>query len=819
MDFEKFTNQTKQVLATAQQILQRYHHNQLDVEHVLLALLEQEGGLTGRLLEQAQVNRRPLVTAVERELGHRPQVSGSAADSGQIFITPAVQRVMDLALTIAGRFGDSFVAVEHVLLAIIEDAQTAAARLLGQAGLTQESLLAALQAVRGDRQVTDEAGESKYEALQKYSRDLTELAREDKLDPVIGRDREIRRVIQVLSRRTKNNPVLIGEAGVGKTAIVEGLAQAIIDESVPSILAGKRVLALDLGGMIAGSKYRGEFEERLKAVMDEIRAAQGEIIVFIDELHTVVGAGAAEGAMDASNMLKPALARGELQCVGATTLDEYRKNIEKDPALERRFQPIVVEEPTVEDTVEILKGLRSRYEDHHGVKITDEALVAAARLSARYIADRQLPDKAIDVIDEAASKLRIETFDLPPRPEALQREIAELSAEGAEAAQAGEYDRAAETKQRLDELQAKLPAAEAAWQDQGDRDDTVDEDDIAQIIADWTGIPAQRMFEAEAQKLLDMEARLHQRVKGQHEAVSAVAEAIRRARAGLADPRRPLGSFIFLGPTGVGKTELARALAEFLFDDQDAMVRLDMSEYMEKHAVSRLIGAPPGYVGYEEGGQLTEAVRRRPYRVILLDEIEKAHPDVFNILLQVLEDGRLTDNTGRTVDFRNTVIIMTSNIGSEYIRPVGGAIGFKLEDRKAVVADRQQQYEQMRERVVEALREVFRPELLNRLDEVIVFHALTEEEILQIVDLMIGRVQAALADRDLSLRLTEAARTLLAERGYDPLYGARPLRREIQKQVENRIAGALLRGEFSAGDTIVADAEGEEIVLRLAVEA
>lgn len=819
MDFEKFTQQTKQALSGAQQILQRYHHNQLDVEHLLLALLEQEGGLAGRLLEQAQVNLRPVVTSVERELGRRPQVSGSAGDSGQIFITPAVQRVMDLALTIAGRFGDSFVAVEHVLLAIVEDAQTAAARLLGQAGLTQESLLAALQAVRGDRQVTDEAGDSQYEALEKYSRDLTQMAREDKLDPVIGRDREIRRVIQVLSRRTKNNPVLIGEAGVGKTAVAEGLAQAVVSESVPSILEGKRVLALDLGGMIAGSKYRGEFEERLKAVMDEIRAAQGEIIVFIDELHTVVGAGAAEGAMDASNMLKPALARGELQCVGATTLDEYRKNIEKDPALERRFQPVFVEEPSVEDTVEILRGLRPRYEAHHGVQITDEALVAAARLADRYISDRQLPDKAIDVIDEAASKLRIETFDLPPRPAHLKAEIGRLCAEGAVAAQGGEYERAAETKRRLDELQAQLPAAEAAWEQQNDAAEMVDEDEVAQIIADWTGIPAQRMFEGEAEKLLDMEARLHQRVKGQNEAVCAVSEVIRRARAGLADPRRPLGSFIFLGPTGVGKTELARALAEFLFDDQDAMVRLDMSEYMEKHSVSRLIGAPPGYVGYEEGGQLTEAVRRRPYRVILLDEIEKAHPDVFNILLQVLEDGRLTDNTGRTVDFHQTVIIMTSNIGSEHIRPVSGSMGFKTGDDRCSGGDEAgQQYERMRERVIEALRDVFRPELLNRIDETIVFHALTSDEILEIVDLMIARVQSALQERGLSLRLSDAARRWLAEKGYDPLYGARPLRREIQKQVENRIASALLRGEFSEGDGIMVDIENETIVLRLAVE-
>ncbi len=824
MDFERLTNQTKQVFATAQQILQRYKHNQLDTEHLLLAMLEQEGGLAQRLLDQAQVNLKPLVASVERDLGQRPQVTGPGADQQQIYITPHTQRVMDLAFQIAQRFGDKFVAVEHLILAILEDGQTSAARLLQQAGLSTEAALKALQAIRGSHQVTDEAGESKYEALAKYSRDLTELAREGKLDPVIGRDKEIKRVIQVLSRRTKNNPVLIGEAGVGKTAVVEGLAQAIVAEKVPSILHGKRVLALDLAGMIAGSKYRGEFEERLKGVMDEIRAAQGEIIVFIDELHTVVGAGAAEGAMDASNMLKPALARGELQCIGATTLDEYRKNVEKDPALERRFQPIFIDEPSVEETIEILKGLRPRYEEHHGVRITDDALEAAAKLADRYISDRQLPDKAIDVIDEAASKIRIEIFDLPPRPEKLKAEIADLTARGAAAAADGRYEEAQELKRKLDELQAQLQVAEEVWADTEGVDDIVDAEDVAQIISDWTGIPALRMFEEEAQKLLEMEARLHQRVKGQDEAVVAVSEAIRRARAGLKDPRRPIGSFIFLGPTGVGKTELAKALAEFLFDDEEAMVRIDMSEYMEKHSVSRLIGAPPGYVGYEEGGQLTEAVRRRPYRVILLDEIEKAHPDVFNILLQILEDGRLTDNTGRVVDFKNTVIIMTSNVGSEYIRPVGGTIGFRLEDRKkspheVTEEERKREYERMRDQVTEALREVFRPELLNRIDEVIVFHALTETEILQIVELMLDRVRQALADRDIKLQVTPAAERLLAERGYDPTYGARPLRREIQKTVENTIASALLRGEFTDGDTILLDVVDGEIRPSLVVQA
>lgn len=828
MEFERFTNQARQVLAASQQILQRYKHNQLDIEHILLAFLEEADSIVMRLLDQMGVNRRALQTSLERELASRPQTAvAGPADQQQVYITPHTQRVLAYAGKVAERFDDTYIGGEHVFLAIIEDGQTAAARLLAQAGVNEEDALRALQAIRGEHRVTDEAAETKYEALKKYSRDLTELAAEGKLDPVIGRDREIRRVIQVLARRTKNNPVLIGEAGVGKTAVVEGLAQAIVSGSVPSILEGKRVLALDLGGMIAGSKYRGEFEERLKAVMDEIREAQGEIIVFIDELHTVVGAGAAEGAMDASNMLKPALARGEMQCVGATTLDEYRKNIEKDPALERRFQPIVVDEPSVEETIEILKGLRPRYEEHHGVRITDDALEAAAKLSDRYLPDRHLPDKAIDVMDEAGSKLRIEIFDLPPRPDSLRTEISSLTEKGSLAAQEGRYEEAAATKQKIDELQAKLPTAEAAWRDMPELDDVVDAEDVAQIIADWTGIPATRMFEEEASKLLDMEQRLHERVKGQNEAIVAVSEAIRRARAGLKDPHRPIGSFIFLGPTGVGKTELAKALAEFLFEDENAMVRIDMSEYMEKHSVSRLIGAPPGYVGYEEGGQLTEAVRRRPYRVILLDEIEKAHPDVFNILLQILEDGRLTDNTGHVADFKNTVIIMTSNIGSEYIRPVstGGTIGFRLQDKKKDTLhagseeERERQYEQMRDRVTSALESVFRPELLNRIDEIIVFHSLTEEEILQIVELMLKRVRIALLERNIKLRVTEAAKELLATKGYDPVYGARPLRREIQKLVENSIASGLLRGEFAEGDTVLVDARDSQITLSLLVEA
>ncbi|NLO73534.1 MAG: AAA domain-containing protein [candidate division WS1 bacterium] len=809
MDFDRLTNQTKQALSQSQQILQRYHHTQLDVEHLLLALLEQTGGVIPRVLQAAGAQTEGIQQQLERELGKRPQISGGSGDTSQIYITPALNRVLDLALEMAQRFGDQFVAAEHVLLAVLEDTQTPGAQILSSAGLTEEKVLAALQQIRGSKQVDSPEAESAYEALEKYSRDLTEMAREGKLDPVIGREQEIRRTMQVLSRRTKNNPVLIGDAGVGKTAIVDGLAQAIASGEAPGPLQDCRILQLDLAGMVAGSKYRGEFEERLKAVIEAIEASEGKIIVFLDELHTLVGAGAAEGAIDASNMLKPALARGQLRCVGATTLDEYRKYIEKDPALERRFQPVFVEEPSVETTVEILRGLRPRYEEHHGVRISDEALEAAATLSDRYLTERHLPDKAIDIIDEAASRLRLETYDLPPRPEALRKQIVELTEQGQEAVQRERYDEAERVKTQIDDLERKLPSAEEKWADTPQLDDTVDEEDVAAIVSSWTGIPVSRMFEEEAQKLLEMEDRLHQRVKGQDEALVAISEAIRRARAGLKDPRRPIGSFIFLGPTGVGKTELARALAEFLFDDEESMVRIDMSEYMERHAVSRLIGAPPGYVGYEEGGQLTEAVRRRPYRVILLDEIEKAHPDVFNILLQILEDGRLTDNAGRIVNFSNTVVIMTSNIGSEYITPAPEA---------ATEGERRDQYEQMREQVTEALRTVFRPELLNRLDEVIVFHSLTSREILEIVDLMLSRVARSLADRRVKLVATEAAKKLLAEEGYDPRYGARPLRRTIQKLVENPISSALLRGEFGEGDTIQVDVEEGEIRLRLLIE-
>ena len=642
--------------------------------------------------------------------------------------------------------------------------------------------------------------------LERFSRDLTALAREDKIDPVIGRDEEIKRTIQILSRRTKNNPVLIGDPGVGKTAVAEGLALKIVKGDVPENLRGRRLLALDMGALVAGSKFRGEFEERLKGVMDEVRKAAGQVILFLDELHTVVGAGAAEGAMDASNMLKPALARGELQCIGATTLDEYRKNIEKDAALERRFQPIVIGEPSVADTVEILRGLRDKYEAHHTVTIDDSALIAAAELSHRYVTDRFLPDKAIDLIDEAASKIRIEKSSMPSDIRDMEDQLNQIVAEGRAAADARDYEKAARFRDEEVALRRTFTVRRDAWTRESGVDSVVDEHDIAELISKTTGIPVSRMFEEEAEKLLNMELKLHERVIGQEVAIAAVSEAVRRGRAGLKDPNRPIGSFLFLGPTGVGKTELARALANFMFDDPDAMVRIDMSEYMEKHSVARLIGAPPGYIGYDEGGQLTEAVRRRPYRVVLLDEIEKAHPDVFNILLQLLDAGRLTDSTGRTVDFKNTVVIMTSNIGSQFIEAM--PVGASLHEQDAL-------YEKMKSKVTEQLRQHFRPELLNRIDEIIVFHALNQEQIKSIVDLLLKGTERQLAERKLHLEVTEAAKTLIAESGFDPLYGARPLRRTIQRMVENPISSGILRREFKDGDTIVVDSDGEKIITHL----
>jgi len=811
MDLSKFTDKAKEALAMSQEIAVRYRHTQLDAEHVLLALLEQGEGIAPAILRAAGADAQRIQPQVENALARAPkvQVSGSGGGQAQIYVTPGLYRLLtENAWQQAQRLHDSLIAVEHILLALLES-PTGAGDLLRSTGLTQDAVDGALREVRGSHSVTDEAAESRYQALERYSRDLTDMARKGELDPVIGRDDEIKRVIQVLSRRTKNNPALIGDPGVGKTAVVEGLAQKIVANEVPENLKDKRVIALDLGALVAGSKFRGEFEERLKAVMDEIRKAKGEIILLSDDLHTVVGAGAAEGAIDASNMLKPALARGELRCIGATTLDEYRKHIEKDSALERRFQPVFLEEPSVEDTVAILRGLRDRYEQHHHVKIDDEALEAAAQLSGRYITDRFLPDKAIDLVDEAAAKKRIETAYTPPEINQLEGRISELETERETAAMAQDYERAAGLKQEIESLRAELSDNRARWEaDRGGAEATVTQEDIAQIVSGWTGIPVSRMFEQEAQKLLEMEQRLHERVIGQDEALAAISEAVRRARAGLKDPKRPIGSFIFMGPTGVGKTELARALAQFLFDDEEAMVRLDMSEYQERHTVSRLVGAPPGYVGYEEGGQLTEAVRRRPYRVVLFDEIEKAHPDVFNVLLQILEDGRLTDAAGRTVDFKNTVVIMTSNIGTQWMKP----LGFKLEHDQA-------EFEAMKARMLEELRRVMRPELLNRIDDIIVFHPLNRDQIRRIVDLLVRRVEEQLQERKITLQLTDSARDMLAEAGFDDEYGARPLRRTIQRLVENPISKGILQGEFREGDTVVVDVEDGKIAPKLLVPA
>ena len=797
--FDNFTEKARDVLSASQDILRRYKQNQLDADHILLAALEQEDGLGQQILQRIGVDSREVARRIEEELARSPKVSSSQERGGeaQIYITPRGKRVLDLAESEANRLKDEYVGVEHLLLGLIKETDSPASRILGQFRVDEERVYRALQQIRGSQRVDSPNAESKYEMLQKYSRDLTELARDGKIDPVIGRDEEITRVIQVLSRRTKNNPVLIGDPGVGKTAIVEGLALKIVGGDVPESLRGRTLLSLDLGAMIAGAKFRGEFEERLKGVMEEVKKAAGQVVLFIDELHTVVGAGAAEGAMDASNLMKPALSRGELQCVGATTLDEYRKNIEKDAALERRFQPVFVPEPTVDDTVQILMGLRPKYEAHHKVKITDQALVAAAQLSARYVTERFLPDKAIDLMDEAGSKVRMTLSSMPDGIKNLEQKLAQTIAEGKTAAEARDYERAAHLRDEEQQLRAEFTKARDTWENETGRSSVVDEKDIAEIIARQTGIPLSRLFEGEAEKLLDLENQLHKRVIGQNESIEAVSEAIRRSRAGLSDPKRPIGSFLFLGPTGVGKTELAKALAEFLFDDEAALLRIDMSEYMEKHSVARLIGAPPGYVGYEEGGQLTEAVRRRPYRVILLDEIEKAHPDVYNVLLQVLDDGRLTDGQGRVVNFKNTVILMTSNIGSNLIEAIPA---------EATEVEAQTRYEKMQAKVTEELRGQLRPELINRIDEIIVFHALNRQEIGQIVTLLLRRTEKALGERDITLQVTDAAKDKLAEQGFDPLYGARPLRRTIQRLVDNPISAGLLRKEFAPGDTIVVDA-------------
>ena len=806
MRFDRFTERAQEAAQRAAEIIQRYGHNQIDTEHILLALIEQPQGVIPQILETLKVDSAALTERLDYILRTSPKANIFGGGAGQIFITPRVKRIIDLANEEANKLKDEYISTEHIFLAILSERSTPAARLLEGAGVTRERVYEAIQQIRGGQRVTDPQAETRYRTLERYSRDLTQFAREGKLDPVIGRDMEILRVIQILSRRTKNNPVLIGEAGVGKTAIVEGLAQKIATNDVPEILSGKRVLSLDLGGMIAGSRFRGEFEERLKASLEEVQRSDGEIILFIDELHTVVGAGAAQGAMDASNMLKPALSRGELQCVGASTLDEYHKHIEKDAALERRFAPVYVEEPSVEDTIQMLFGLRDRYEAHHKVRFSDEALASAARLSARYVSDRRLPDKAIDLMDEAAAKLRVALYSLPPELKSMKSEIERLSAEEEQAGLERDYERAAQKKAERLRKEDDFKELRDRWESEHQLDEVVDVHDIAEVVAQWTGIPINQMMETEAEKLLQMEDRLHEHIIGQDEAIKAISDAIRRARSGLKDPRRPIGSFIFIGPSGVGKTELAKALAEFMFDDADALVRIDMSEYREQHTVSRLFGAPPGYVGYEEGGQLTEAVRRRPYRVILFDEIEKAHPEVWNALLQILDDGRLTDGQGRIVDFRNSVLIMTSNLGTEFVRK-SGSLGFL--QRSGDAEDRQQD-----EKIEKALKSTFRPEFLNRIDEIITFSPLSLEQVSEIVDLQMKEVQERLSEQGLTVQLTDEARSWLAKEGYDPDFGARPLRRALQKYLESPLSISLLGGEFSPGDIIQADVDEENHKLK-----
>ena len=858
MQFDKFTLKTQEVIQTSQQLAERFNHQQIEPEHLVRAILEQTEGVISSLLGKIGVDQRQLMESFDAALEKIPRVSGSGV--GQAYISPRSKAVLDKAFAEAEQMKDEFVSLEHILLAVTGEKEGEAARLLGVAGITRDMILKALVDIRGGQRITDQNPEDKYQALERFSQDLTAIASKGDLDPVIGRDDEIRRIVQVLSRRTKNNPVLIGEPGVGKTAIVEGLAQRIVQSDIPETLKDKRVVALDMGALVAGAKYRGEFEDRLKAVLKEVIDAHGQIILFIDEIHTMVGAGAAEGAVDASNMLKPALARGELRCVGATTIKEYRKYIEKDAALERRFQPVMVEEPTVEDTISILRGLKEKYEVHHGVRIKDSALVAAATLSYRYITDRFLPDKAIDLVDEATSRLRIEIDSMPAEIDDIQRKITQLEIEKEalkkEKDQASK-DRLKKIEKDLSELRGQTDEMTAHWKreketisnirdikeklestrsdaqiaerqgdltkaaelkygtlielekslneenkkleelqaDQKMLKEEVDSEDIAEVVAKWTGIPVSRMMEGEKEKLLNMEDRLGLRVIGQEKGTIAVANAVRRARSGLQDPNRPIGSFIFLGPTGVGKTELARALAEFLFDDEQYMVRVDMSEYMEKHSVARLIGAPPGYVGYDEGGYLTEAVRRHPYSVVLFDEIEKAHPDVFNVLLQILDDGRMTDGKGRTVDFKNTVLIMTSNVGTQWIQELGDTNSPEMEKR-----------------VMDALRSTFKPEFLNRIDEIVIFNSLGAEEIKKIVEIQMGLLAKRLEASKITLELTDKAKEFIANSGFDPVYGARPLKRTIQHLVQDPLAMKILDGSVKEGDHLRMDVRDGNLV-------
>ncbi len=808
MRFDRFTERAQDAAMRAYEILQRYQHSQADTEHFFLALLEQPDGLVPRIFEKINIEPEMLMDRLDKVLSASPKVGGAVNIAvGQVYITPRLKRVLDNAQEEATTMQDEYISTEHLLLAICNERNTPSARILQEVGVTKARIADAIEEVRGGQKVTTPQAETRYRALEKYSRDLTAMAAEGKLDPVIGRDDEILRLIQVLSRRTKNNPVLIGEAGVGKTAIVEGLAQKVADDDVPEILMGKRVVSLDLGAMIAGSRFRGEFEERLKNALDEIQKAEGEIILFIDELHTVVGAGAAQGAVDASNMMKPPLARGELRCIGATTLDEFRKYIEKDPALERRFAPVFVEEPTVEETIEMLRGLKHRYEEHHNITYTDESLRAAARLSHRYVSDRHLPDKAIDLIDEAASKLRVAIYSMPDDLKGRKKALNKLQNEEGEAGNRQEWEHAAEIKAERLRLEEEFGQEYEAWRQEQDLSEVVNVSDIAEVVSKWTGIPLHDMLQTEAEKLLRMEDALHERIIGQDDAIVAISDAIRRARSGLKDPRRPTGSFLFLGSSGVGKTELAKTLAWFLFDDEDALLRIDMSEYREGHTVSRLFGAPPGYVGYDEGGQLTEMVRRRPYQVVLFDEVEKAHPDVWNALLQILEEGRLTDGHGHNVDFTHTVVIMTSNVGTAF-GAKGGTLGFRQTGDQGTFEDTK-----LKGDIQDALRKHFRPEFLNRIDEIIIFHTLTQEQVTEIVDLQMKEIAERLGEHGITIELTDSACVWLAEQGYDPAFGARPLRRTLQKQVESPLSVKLLRGEFQSGDIVVVDHNEDEGLL------